>query len=135
MPHWDGELDVTGKPPGRNTVLYVSEEAKDKGKKVSDTFKGSLDHGNKSGKGVYTFASGAKYRGEYSDDHNFGCNGFTYLDGSECEGRWGKVRRLSEIHVRKRRHVRGWVQQGQKERRRLLLLQGGEDALQRLVVG
>jgi hypothetical protein len=44
VPHWDSELDVTGKPPGRNTVLYVSEEAKDKGKKVSDTFKGSLDH-------------------------------------------------------------------------------------------
>ena len=46
--------------------------------------------GNMHGKGVYTYANGAKFEGDYADNKRHGTGVFTYADGTVRLGEWSQ---------------------------------------------
>mmetsp|Transcript_40423 Transcript_40423/g.49035 ORF Transcript_40423/g.49035 Transcript_40423/m.49035 type:complete len:194 (+) Transcript_40423:76-657(+) len=76
---WDGHKTNDHIPFGEGTMIYPT----------GDKYVGNLDFdGTRKGKGVYTFANGASYDGEYLKNLKEGNGKFTYPDQSVYEGGW-----------------------------------------------
>jgi hypothetical protein len=63
------------------------------------TYIGNMRHGKCHGKGVYNFACGDKYDGEWQDGLRHGYGVFIANDGSVSKGRWEKDIRRSGLSV------------------------------------
>ena len=51
---------------------------------------------NMEGKGVYTWADGRRYQGEYFKDKKHGFGKYTWADGRCYEGQWGNGKQHGE---------------------------------------
>ena len=55
---------------------------------VTNTYDGDYEYDQKSGKDVYTWASGNVYEGDFKNDERHGKGKMVWPDGSEYEGDW-----------------------------------------------
>ena len=55
---------------------------------VTNTYEGSYEYDQKSGRGIYKWASGNVYEGDFHNDERHGKGRMVWTDGSEYEGDW-----------------------------------------------
>lgn len=95
----DGLAHGTGRAQGKD--LYVGQFIKGNksGKGVltwanGERYEGDFVDDKRTGKGVYTWANGERYEGDFVDDEFNGRGRFTYANGNFREGYWGNDQSL-----------------------------------------
>ena len=76
---WSGGCQ-DGYVEGMGTLEWYKDD------KLTGTYVGSFSQGNMQGKGVYTWANGTKYDGEWKDDKRHGKGIHTWANGSKYDG-------------------------------------------------
>ncbi|KAL3140637.1 hypothetical protein ABBQ32_005204 [Trebouxia sp. C0010 RCD-2024] len=92
MQTWSGTFDEEGKPHGQGTLTYPAPAKKDEEEeaKPGDKFEGNLIHGQREGKGKYTWSNGCYYDGDYKNHMRHGNGTLTLPDKGRYEGDWSE---------------------------------------------
>lgn len=67
-------------------AVNSEEDDPEAGEKKGDTYEGHMEHGLRSGRGIYTWQGQTKYNGDYLNNNRNGQGTITYPDGSSYEG-------------------------------------------------
>lgn len=86
--NWQGDCQ-DGKAHGQGKVEYQYFA---QGKKISDSFEGTLTAGRISGQGVYVWANGDQYQGHWSENQSDGLGIYNWADGRRYAGYWQQDR-------------------------------------------
>lgn len=79
---WNGSIR-NGKAHGKGRYVFSS-----RGPNAGDVYEGDICYGSREGYGVYTWAEGTRYEGEWQDDGINGNGTMYYSDGERYEGEW-----------------------------------------------
>lgn len=79
---WSGSIR-NSKAHGKGRYVFSS-----RGPNAGDVYEGDICYGSREGYGVYTWAKGTRYEGEWQDDDINGNGTMYYSDGKRYEGEW-----------------------------------------------
>lgn len=90
---WEGKYDDEGRPHGEGTMTYTytspeNEEEEEEVDSPVETYKGQMLHGQREGRGIYTWSNGATYEGEYKDNQRTGKGVLLLPDKGQYEGQF-----------------------------------------------